>query len=84
MIKKFVIVVGMIFDNLVGFVVGFDKNGDCIDVFVSMGFGFVEIGMVMFCLQLGNLKFCLFRILEKYVIINCMGFNNKGVDYFVE
>lgn len=50
MIKKFVIVVGMIFDNLVGFVVGFDKNGDCIDVFVSMGFGFVEIGMVMFCL----------------------------------
>lgn len=33
-VKKLVMVVGIIFDNLVGLVVGLDKNGDCIDVFV--------------------------------------------------
>lgn len=38
---------GLIFKNLVGLVVGFDKNGECIEVFGVMGFGFVEVGMVI-------------------------------------
>ena len=45
-IKKPVTIAGMTFDNPVGLAAGLDKNGDCIDAFSSMGFGFVEIGTV--------------------------------------
>lgn len=74
----------MTFDNPVGLAAGLDKNGDCIDAFASMGFGFVEIGTVTPRPQPGNPKPRLFRIPEKHAIINRMGFNNKGVDHLVE
>ncbi len=83
-IKKPVTVAGMTFDNPVGLAAGLDKNGDCIDAFASMGFGFVEIGTVTPRPQPGNPKPRLFRIPEKHAIINRMGFNNKGVDHLVE
>ena len=83
-IKKPVTVAGMNFDNPVGLAAGLDKNGDCIDAFSSMGFGFVEIGTVTPRPQPGNPKPRLFRIPEKHAIINRMGFNNKGVDHLVE
>ena len=82
--KKPVTVAGMTFDNPVGLAAGLDKNGDCIDAFASMGFGFVEIGTVTPRPQPGNPKPRLFRIPEKHAIINRMGFNNKGVDHLVE
>lgn len=41
---------GFSFKNLVGLVVGLDKNGDYIDVLGVLGFGFIEIGMVILCL----------------------------------
>lgn len=77
-------VMGIEFPNPVGLAAGLDKNGECIDAFAQMGFGFIEIGTVTPVAQEGNPKPRLFRILEKDAIINRMGFNNHGVDYLVE
>ncbi|WP_218311116.1 quinone-dependent dihydroorotate dehydrogenase [Alteromonas antoniana] len=83
-IKKPVTVSGITFDNPVGLAAGLDKNGECIDAFAAMGFGFVEVGTVTPRPQPGNPKPRLFRISEKEAIINRMGFNNKGVDHLIE
>ncbi|MCW8108447.1 quinone-dependent dihydroorotate dehydrogenase [Alteromonas ponticola] len=77
-------VAGIKFANPVGLAAGLDKNGECIDAFAAMGFGFIEVGTVTPRPQAGNPKPRLFRIPEKQAIINRMGFNNKGVDYLVE
>ena len=81
--SKPVTVLGMTFDNPVGLAAGLDKNGECVDAFLSMGFGFVEVGTATPLPQAGNEKPRLFRLPEKQAIINRMGFNNKGVDYLV-
>ncbi|MBD3584481.1 quinone-dependent dihydroorotate dehydrogenase [Salinimonas sp. HHU 13199] len=83
-LEKPVTVAGVTFPNPIGLAAGLDKNGDCIDAFAAMGFGFIEIGTVTPRPQPGNPKPRLFRIEEKQAIINRMGFNNKGVDYLVE
>ncbi|ART79337.1 dihydroorotate dehydrogenase (quinone) [Oceanisphaera avium] len=75
---------GLTFANPVGLAAGLDKNGDCIDAFAAMGFGFIEIGTVTPKAQAGNDKPRLFRIKEADAIINRMGFNNHGIDYLVE
>jgi dihydroorotate dehydrogenase len=75
---------GLTFKNPLGLAAGLDKNGECIDAFAAMGFGFIEVGTVTPEPQDGNPKPRLFRIPEKQAIINRMGFNNKGVDYLVE
>jgi dihydroorotate dehydrogenase len=77
-------VMGINFPNPVGLAAGLDKNGECIDAFAAMGFGFVEIGTVTPRPQPGNDKPRIFRIEEADAIINRMGFNNKGVDYLVD
>lgn len=77
-------VMGIDFPNPVGLAAGLDKNAECIDAFAQMGFGFIEVGTVTPRPQPGNPKPRLFRIPEKEVIINRMGFNNQGVDYLVE
>lgn len=81
---KPVTVAGITFRNQVGLAAGLDKNGECIDAFAAMGFGFIEVGTVTPKPQPGNPKPRLFRLPEKRAIINRMGFNNKGVDYLVE
>ena len=83
-IDKPVNVMGIDFKNPVGLAAGLDKNGDCIDAFDAMGFGFVEIGTVTPRAQGGNDKPRIFRLKEQQAIINRMGFNNKGVDYLIE
>lgn len=83
-IDKPVEVFGLKFRNPVGLAAGLDKNGECVDAFGAMGFGFVEVGTATPLAQSGNEKPRLFRIPEKKAIINRMGFNNKGVDYLVE
>jgi len=75
---------GMIFKNPIGLAAGLDKNGECIDAFAAMGFGFIEVGTVTPKPQAGNDKPRLFRLVEYNAIINRMGFNNKGVDYLVK
>ncbi len=71
---------GMQFSNPVGLAAGLDKEGQCVDAFNAMGFGFVEVGTVTPVGQPGNPKPRLFRIPSKHAIINRMGFNNHGVD----
>src|SRR5690606_22264925 len=81
---KAVNVLGMQFSNPVGLAAGLDKNGECIDAFAAMGFGYIEIGTVTPKPQAGNDNPRLFRLPDGQAIINRMGFNNKGVDYLVE
>ncbi|HWV08261.1 MAG TPA: quinone-dependent dihydroorotate dehydrogenase, partial [Pseudomonas sp.] len=76
-------VMGLTFANPVGLAAGLDKNGDAIDGFAQLGFGFVEIGTVTPRPQPGNPKPRLFRLPEAEAIINRMGFNNHGVDHLV-
>lgn len=75
---------GLKFRNPLGLAAGLDKNGECIDVFGSMGFGFIEIGTVTPHPQTGNKKPRLFHLVEVEGIINHMGFNNLGVDNLIE
>ena len=77
-------VMGITFPNPVGLAAGLDKNGEAIDAFHAMGFGFVEVGTVTPRPQPGNDKPRLFRIESAQAIINRMGFNNHGVDYLVK
>lgn len=76
-------VMGLEFPNPVGLAAGLDKNGDAIDGFAQLGFGFVEIGTVTPRPQPGNPKPRIFRLPEATAIINRMGFNNHGVDHLV-
>ncbi|CRK85760.1 Dihydroorotate dehydrogenase (quinone) [Candidatus Providencia siddallii] len=75
---------GLFFKNPLGLAAGLDKDGECIDAFGSMGFGFIEVGTVTPKPQFGNNKPRLFRIVKADALINRMGFNNKGVDNLVE
>ena len=75
---------GLTFKNPLGLAAGLDKNGECIDAFGAMGFGFIEIGTVTPRPQPGNDKPRMFRVVEAQGIINRMGFNNLGVDHLVE
>lgn len=74
---------GLHFKNPVGLAAGLDKNGECIDAFAAMGFGYIEIGTVTPRAQVGNDKPRMFRLPQGQAIINRMGFNNKGVDNLV-
>jgi dihydroorotate dehydrogenase len=80
---KPVTIMGIKFPNPVGLAAGLDKNGECINAFSAMGFGFVEVGTVTPRPQPGNDKPRIFRLPEADAVINRMGFNNKGVDYLV-
>ncbi|WP_341663204.1 quinone-dependent dihydroorotate dehydrogenase [Vibrio sp.] len=75
---------GISFRNPVGLAAGLDKDGECIEAFDAMGFGFVEVGTVTPRPQSGNDKPRLFRLVEAEGIINRMGFNNQGVDNLIE
>nr|WP_298169439.1 quinone-dependent dihydroorotate dehydrogenase [uncultured Pseudomonas sp.] len=76
-------VMGLTFPNPVGLAAGLDKNGDAIDGFAQLGFGFIEIGTVTPRAQPGNPKPRLFRLPEAEAIINRMGFNNHGVEHLL-
>ncbi|HBY84464.1 MAG TPA: quinone-dependent dihydroorotate dehydrogenase, partial [Colwellia sp.] len=76
-------VMGIKFPNPIGLAAGLDKNGECINAFDAMGFGFVEVGTVTPRPQPGNDKPRIFRLPQANAVINRMGFNNKGVDYLV-
>lgn len=69
---------GIDFPNPVGLAAGLDKNGEVIDGFAQMGFGYVEIGTITPKPQDGNPKPRLFRLRADEAIINRMGFNNVG------
>ncbi len=77
-------VMGLHFDNPVGLAAGLDKEGGCIDGLAALGFGFIEVGTVTPRAQPGNPRPRLFRLPEAGALINRMGFNNGGVEQFVE
>ncbi|MGC7560870.1 quinone-dependent dihydroorotate dehydrogenase [Pasteurella sp. PK-2025] len=77
-------VMGLTFKNPIGLAAGADKNGDAIDGFGAMGFGFIEVGTVTPLAQEGNAKPRQFRLPEVEGIINRNGFNNYGIDYLIE
>ncbi|HEY9547009.1 MAG TPA: quinone-dependent dihydroorotate dehydrogenase, partial [Solimonas sp.] len=74
---------GLRFANRVGLAAGLDKNGECLDAWARLGFGFVEVGTVTPRPQPGNPKPRMFRLPAHGAIINRLGFNNKGVDHLL-
>ena len=77
-------VMGIEFKNPIGLAAGADKNGEAIDGFGAMGFGFIEVGTVTPLAQEGNAKPRQFRLPEVEGIINRNGFNNYGIDHLIE
>jgi dihydroorotate dehydrogenase len=75
---------GLTFPNRVGLAAGLDKNARCIDGLAAMGFGFVEVGTVTPKAQPGNPKPRMFRLPQANALINRLGFNNDGLDAFLE
>ena len=71
---------GLSFPNRLGLAAGLDKEGNCIDAFGRLGFGFIEIGTITPRPQSGNPRPRLFRLLKHEAIINRMGFNNPGIE----
>lgn len=76
-------VMGLTFPNRIGLAAGLDKNGDHIDALSCLGFGFVEIGTVTPRAQPGNPRPRLFRLPDAEALINRMGFNNDGLETFL-
>lgn len=76
-------VMGIDFPNPVGLAAGLDKNAAYIDALAKLGFGFIEVGTVTPKPQSGQPKPRLFRLPKKKALINRMGFNNVGIDQFL-
>ncbi len=74
---------GIRFPNRIGLAAGLDKNGRCIDGLGAMGFGFIEVGTVTPLAQAGNPKPRMFRIPAQQALINRLGFNNDGLNTFL-
>jgi len=62
----------------VGLAAGLDKDGEAIEAWPALGFGFVEVGTVTWHAQPGNPQPRLFRLKAERGLINRMGFNNHG------
>jgi dihydroorotate dehydrogenase len=75
---------GLEFPNAVGLAAGLDKNAAHVDALARLGFGFLEVGTVTPRPQPGNPRPRLFRLPGAQALINRMGFNNVGVDAFLE
>jgi dihydroorotate dehydrogenase len=75
---------GLDLPNPIGMAAGFDKNCEAPDALLVSGFGFVECGTVTPLAQEGNPKPRIFRLGEDRSVINRLGFNNKGLDCFVD
>jgi dihydroorotate dehydrogenase len=84
LVKDPVTLAGLRFPNRVGLAAGLDKNARCIDALGAMGFGFVEVGTVTPKPQPGNPKPRMFRLPQKQALINRLGFNNDGLEAFVD
>jgi dihydroorotate dehydrogenase len=68
------------FANPVGLAAGFDKDGEALAAWATLGFGFVEVGTVTPRPQPGNPPPRLFRFPARRALINRMGFNNAGAE----
>lgn len=70
---------GLRFATPLGLAAGLDKDGEAIDFWAALGFGFVEVGTVTpGDGQPGNEPPRLERLRRDRAIVNRMGFNNRG------
>jgi dihydroorotate dehydrogenase len=69
---------GLRFPTPIGLAAGFDKDAVVARQFLSLGFGFAEVGTLTPLPQAGNPRPRLFRLTEDAGVINRMGFNNQG------
>ena len=74
-------VLGIDFDSPIGLAAGFDKDAECFDSLMTLGFGFVEVGTITPNPQPGNPKPRVFRLMEDKALINRYGFNSCGIEY---
>jgi len=77
-------VMGLEFPNAVGLAAGLDKDAAHVDALARLGFGFLEVGTVTPRPQRGNARPRLFRLPAAQALVNRMGFNNAGLDAFME
>jgi dihydroorotate dehydrogenase len=77
-------VLGRRFSNPIGLAAGFDKNAAAGLALTRLGFGFVETGSVTPRPQPGNPKPRIFRLTEDQGVINRLGFNNLGLNVYLE
>jgi dihydroorotate dehydrogenase len=77
-------IAGLKIRNPIGLAAGFDKNAECLETLDKLGFGFVEVGTCTPKPQYGNPKPRVFRLAKYKSLINRLGFNNKGCEYFVK
>lgn len=77
-------VMGIDFPNRVGLAAGLDKNAAHLAGLATLGFGFLEVGTVTPRAQPGNPRPRMFRIVEANALVNRLGFNNDGVERFVD
>jgi dihydroorotate dehydrogenase len=76
-------IAGLRFPNMVGLAAGLDKSAEHIDTIGCFGFGFIEVGTVTPNAQPGNARPRLFRLPQAQAIINRFGFNNLGLEAFL-
>jgi dihydroorotate dehydrogenase len=69
---------GLPLSSPIGLAAGLDKDGEALEVWPALGFGFVEVGTVTAEPQPGNPSPRLFRLVPERGLINRMGFNNEG------
>ena len=79
-----VTVMGIRFPNRIGLAAGLDKNAQHLAGLATFGFGFLEAGTVTPRPQPGNPKPRMFRLPRAKGLINRLGFNNVGVDKFLD
>ena len=72
------------FNNPLGLAAGFDKNAEAINGLLNLGFGFLELGTVTPMPQKGNPHPRVFKIPEFKAVIQRLGFNNNGIEEFLE
>lgn len=67
--------------NPIGLAAGYDKNAECLPALAALGFGYVTCGTITESPRPGNPKPRLVRHRRDEVLVNSLGFPNKGVDY---
>lgn len=77
-------VLGRHLSNPIGLAAGFDKNAVAVAALMQLGFGFIETGTVTPRPQIGNPRPRLFRLEADHAVINRMGFNNAGIDAYLQ
>ena len=76
---------GLDFPNPVGLAAGLDKQAEHVDALAALGFGFLELGTRHAAPAAGQPAAApVPHARRRSALINRMGFNNVGVDAFVE